>query len=402
MLVAQTEEGERINLSEKRNLFTLKKLRECKMFFCPECKEEVAMKIGTKRIPHFSHKKGSNCAESYERESEYHNSGKVLILNWLKEKGLDPILEPYYRNISQRPDIGVNFKGIDYAIEFQCSVISEELFTKRSEAYIQSGIIPIWILAGKNIRRIGKNKISLSGFHYLFLRKTDLGHWVIPSFCPITKSFINIHNIVPYTVRNSFSNYHISPLSKADLTVLFCPNITGHINQYEWLREIRKTKNLLPQIRGAFQNKFLKELYSRSLSPVLLPPEIGLPVFHAPFIETSPIQWQSYLFLDVLLNEGPFSLEKVISCFHNRVRKNDIKIRKLPLVCGNAHLAIREYLEILIRLQIIAKAGIGLYKKASSCPVPETQAWLLQREEEFYHRQGALIMKGTKQSVLIE
>ncbi|GLB58918.1 competence protein CoiA [Cytobacillus sp. NCCP-133] len=397
MLVAHTNEGERVNLAENQDLLTLKRLRKQTKFFCPECSEEVIMKVGTKRIPHYSHNKGSSCTESYERESEYHSTSKLILLNWLKEKGLNPVLEPYYPDIAQRPDIGVRYKGIDYAIEFQCSIISEELFAKRSRSYFQSGIIPIWILAGKNISRIGNNKISLSGFHYLFLRKTDSDNWVIPSFCPITKSFINIHHIVPITVKNAFSTYQIKPLNKADLSTLFCPKFHGQISKYEWYKELRKTKDFLPQTRGAFKNKFLRELYTHSLSPIYLPPEVGLPVFQAPLIETSPIQWQSYLFMDVLKEENPFSLEKVISCFHKRVYKNDIKIRRLPLVCGtDASFAVKEYLNLLVNLKVLAKEG-GLYKRSSPYSIHESQSWLLRKEEAFYHEKGMLIMEGIKQ-----
>jgi competence CoiA-like predicted nuclease len=404
LLVANTKGGERINLFEKHNLLTLKEFRKQNVFFCPECSEEVVLKIGSKRIPHFSHKKGSECPESYERESEYHINGKLLLYSWLKEKGLDPVLEPYYSDISQRPDIGVNYEGEDYAIEYQCSVISEALFIKRSEAYIQSGIIPIWILAGKNLRRIGKNKISLSGFQYLFLHKTALDNWVIPFFCPITKSFINTHQIVPFTVRNSFSNFDIIPLSHASLKILFDPpHLPGNLSHYEWQREIRQTKNFLSQTRGSFHNKFLQELYSHSLIPSLLPPEIGLPVFHAPYIETSPLQWQGYLFMDVLLKDDVFSFEKMISCFHKRVWKSDIKIRKLPLVhSGEAVYAVKEYIELLVNLKVLERAGKGLYRKRAPFSASENQTSLLQWEEDFYREKGTIIVDGTKQSIFVK
>ncbi|MBT2688331.1 hypothetical protein J7I93_09070 [Bacillus sp. ISL-47] len=404
MLVANTEGGERVNLFEKHNLRRLRELRIQNGFFCPECSEEVVLKIGTKRIPHFSHKKGSECPESYERESDYHINGKLLLFGWLKEKGLNPVLEPYYPNISQRPDIGVKYGGTDYAIEYQCSIISEALFTKRSEAYIKSGIIPIWILAGKNLSRKGKNKISLSGFHYLFLRKTASGSWVIPSFCPINKSFINIHQIIPFTVRNTFANFEIKTMGQASLELLFePPRLNSNLNQYEWQRVIRQAKNGLPQTRGAFRNKFLQELYSLSLNSSLLPPEIGLPVFHAPYIETSPLQWQSYLHIDVLMKEDVFSLERMISCFQNRVWKSDIKIRKLPLVhSGEAVLAVKEYAELLVNLKFLLRTGKGLYRRAAPYPAFENQTSLLQREADFYRDKGNIIVENIKECFYVK
>lgn len=385
MLVASTENGVRINLIGSHSIPALQQYREKHNFFCQECKEKVIMKIGKKRIPHFSHSKGSECPERYERESEYHISGKVLLFQWLKKKGLNPILEPYYPEISQRPDIGVHYEGVHYALEYQCSSISEELFIKRTEAYFQAGIVPIWILAGKSIKRIGKSKISLSGFQYLFLRQTPSGHWVIPSFCPTTKSFINIHNIQPLTVRNACAHYDVKPIFHAEADILFDPYFKNDINIDEWKKEVRKIKNSLSQNSGAIRNTFLQYLYSRSIAPAFLPPEIGLPVRHSPFIETSPIQWQSYLFMDIVGKERPFSLPQMIAAFRDRVKNNDIKIRSIPLIkTGSDILAIKEYLDVLINLNIVKQPEKGIYKIIALSGDPDHYSRLIQIEDDFY------------------
>ena len=394
MLVASTEKGVRISLAGSHSTQDLQHFRESHTFFCPECKEKVIMKIGIKRIPHFSHRKGSECPERYERESEYHISGKVLLFQWLEKKGLNPILEPYYPEISQRPDIAVRYEGVQYALEYQCSSISEELFIKRTEAYFQAGIVPIWILAGKSIKRIGKTKISLSGFQYLFLRQAPSGHWVIPSFCPITKSFINIHHIQPLTVRNAWAHYDVKPIFKAETDILFAPYFNKDINIQEWKREVRKIKNSLSRNNGSVKNNFLQDLYSRSIAPAFLPPEIGLPVHHSVFIETSPVQWQSYLFLDIVCKERPFSLLQMISAFRNGVKNNDIKIRSIPLVQkGSEIMAISEYLNVLISLNIVKHTGKGLYEKTALSIDPDYFSRIIQIEEDFY--------KGITQRILL-
>ncbi|MBG9549627.1 competence protein CoiA [Cytobacillus firmus] len=395
MLVASTENGVRINLIGSHSIPSLQQYREKHNFFCPECKEKVIMKIGKKRIPHFSHSKGSECPERYERESEYHISGKVLLFKWLKKKGLNPTLEPYYPEISQRPDISVHYEGVHYALEYQCSSISEELFIKRTEAYFQAGIVPIWILAGKSIKRIGKSKISLSGFQYLFLRQTPSGHWVIPSFCPTTKSFINIHNIQPLTVRNACAHYDVKPIFHSEADILFDPYFKNDINIDEWKKEVRKIKNSLSQNSGAIKNNFLQYLYSRSIAPAFLPPEIGLPVRHSPFIETSPIQWQSYLFMDIVGKERPFSLPQMIAAFRDRVKNNDLKIRSIPLIkTGSDILAIKEYLDVLINLNIVKHAEKGLYKKAALSGEPGYYSGIIQIEDDFYRGITQRILQG--------
>ncbi|WP_445662619.1 competence protein CoiA [Cytobacillus sp. FSL H8-0458] len=385
----------RISLIGSHSILALQQYREKHNFYCPECKENVIMKIGKKKIPHFSHRKGSECPERYERESEYHISGKLLLFQWLKKKGLNPILEPYYPEILQRPDIGVHYEGVHYALEYQCSSISEELFIKRTEAYFQSGIVPIWILAGKSIKRIGKTKISLSGFQYLFIRQAVSGHWVIPSFCPTTKSFINIHHIQPLTVRNACAHYDVKPIFQAEADILFGPYFKNNINIDDWKREVRKIKNSLSQNSGAIKNKFLQDLYSCSIAPAFLPPEIGLPVRHSPFIETSPIQWQSYLFMDIVGKERPFSLSQMIAAFRKRVKNNDIKIRSIPLVqTGSEIHAIKEYLDVLINLNIVKHAEKGLYKKTALSGEPDHYCRIIQIEEDFYRRFSQRILQG--------
>jgi competence protein CoiA len=395
LLVASTEKGVRISLMGSQSIPALMQYREKNTFFCPECKEKVIMKIGKKRIPHFSHRKGSECPERYERESEYHISGKVLLFHWLKKKGLNPILEPYYPEISQRPDIGVHYKGVHYALEYQCSSISEELFINRTKAYFQAGIVPIWILAGKSIKRNGKTKISLSGFQYLFLRQAPSGHWVIPSFCPTTKSFINIHHIQPLTVRNACAHYEVKPIFHAEADMLFNPRFKNYINIEEWKKEIRKIKNFLSQNNAAIKNTFLQYLYSRSIAPAFLPPEIGLPVRHSPFIESSPIQWQSYLFMDVVGKEQSFSLPQMIAAFRNRVKNNDIKIRSIPLIqTGSEILAIKEYLDVLINLNIVKQTEKGIYKITALSGEPDHYSRLIQIEDDFYRGITQRILQG--------
>ncbi|MCC3645330.1 MAG: competence protein CoiA [Bacillota bacterium] len=395
MLVASLENGVRISLIGSHSIPALQQYRENHNFYCPECKEKVIMKIGKKKIPHFSHRKGSECPERYERESEYHMSGKVLLFQWLKKKGLNPILEPFYPEISQRPDIGVHYEGVHYALEYQCSSISEELFIKRTEAYLKAGIVPIWILAGKSIKRMGKTKISLSGFQYLFLRQAASGHWVIPSFCPTTKSFINIHQIQPLTVRNACAHYDVKPIFQADPAILFNPYFKNNLNIDEWKREVRKIKNSLSHNSGAIRNNFLQDLYSRSIAPSFLPPEIGLPVRHSPYIETSPIQWQSYLFMDIIGKERPFSLPQMIAAFCNRVKNNDIKIRSIPLVqTGSEIHAIKEYLDVLINLNIVKHAEKGLYKKTALSSEPDHYSRIIQIEDDFYRGITQRILQG--------
>jgi hypothetical protein len=107
--------------------------------------------------------------------------------------------------------------------------------------------------------------------------------------------------------------------------------------------------------------------------------------------------------MDVLLKDDVFSFEKMISCFQKRVWKSDIKIRKLPLVhSGEAVYAVKEYIELLVNLKVLERAGKGLYRKRAPFSASENQTSLLQWEEDFYREKGIIIVDSTKQSIFVK
>lgn len=398
MFVSKTKQGEWFSLVNNHSPEHLRKLRQKESFFCPECKEQVILKIGTKKLPHFAHRKGTACSESYERESEYHLKGKLLLFEWLQSTGVNTILEPYIKAIAQRPDIGFIHDGIEYAIEYQCSVIPEELFLQRTKNYRKINIIPIWIMAGKNIKRKGNYRVALSGFDYLFLRKSHCHEWMISAFCPITNNLIIMNDITPISAKNIITQFSITNLKNATLSDLLNPKCIRPFMIKEWQTEIRKLKNT-KSLYGTLQNKFLQELYTHAFIPFLLPPEIGLPVSHAPYIETPIVEWQSYLFIDVLWNKEWTSKDKIVSSFKRRVNSRDVKLRRLSLhPDGNALLAVKEYIKLLETVKILQSVDNKRLIKVNSVIVAENLDQQLEREKSFYWQYRNMISKSMRQS----
>ncbi|WP_057774196.1 competence protein CoiA [Cytobacillus dafuensis] len=397
MLVSKTKHGDWFSLTSIRNGERLKEIRKKESFYCPECEEEVILKIGSKRIPHFAHKKDASCSESYERESEYHLKGKLRLFEWLNSLGLTPQLEPFYKEISQRPDVGFMHNGVHYAIEFQCSVIPEELFVKRTENYYKAEILPIWIMAGKNIKRKGNYRTELTGFDYLFLSKNDSEKWILPAFCPVTNTLIIVNHILPISVKNSIAQFSVMDINTASLANLIQPNCSRLFNIEDWQREIRKAKNITLSLYGSHQNKFLQELYTHSLIPSLLPPEIGLPVKHAPLIETPAIVWQSYLYMDLLSHKQCFSLHEIHRSFFRRVSKKDVKIRNLPLNRnGDVFAAVKEYIDLLVKTNRLDNVNHDFFKKDIPITIQDNQVKQVEMEREFYQKYGKIIMENLK------
>lgn len=395
LLVSKTKHGEWISLAGSRNIEKLKELRKLQSFYCPECEEPVILKAGTKKIPHFAHGHGSTCTESYERESEYHLKGKLALYEWLQTQGLSPVLEPFLKEIAQRPDIGFNYNGIQYAIEYQCSSIPEELFRKRTENYFNERISPIWIMAGKNIKRKSHNQIALSKFDYLFLTKNSLCTSYIPAFCPVMNSLITIQHILPTSVKKSLSSLSVKSIKLATINDLINPNIAQMNMLDNWIYETKKAKNITIPLYGSIHNKYLQELYSHGMIPSLLPHEIGLPVPHIHYIETPAIEWQSYIYLDALQSRRTITIEKIIHLFQKRVRNQDIILRYLPLLPnGNALMAVKEYIDLLVKINVLQQIDNAKFKVISPISQHDNVNHYLQSERAFYHKYRKVINKG--------
>ncbi|MFO8069059.1 MAG: competence protein CoiA family protein [Alkalibacterium sp.] len=117
--------------------------------FCPACKEEVIFKNGSIYQSHFSHRNNSNCKTFSEGETEEHMEGKLLLYNWFKKEKIEVQLEAFLPALKQRPDLLINYKGINIAIEYQCSPISKEMITSRTRGYKRNGYYVFWILGPK-------------------------------------------------------------------------------------------------------------------------------------------------------------------------------------------------------------------------------------------------------------
>lgn len=388
MFTALRENGTIIYLFPRLPRSELMKERESGKFFCPECKEELMLKMGSVKVEHFAHMRGSSCVDSYEKESEYHLNGKLQLLNWLEGQKLNPKMEPYYKSIRQRPDIGINQGNTNYVLEFQCSTIPPDLMIKRTKNYRRNNYFPIWLLGGKNIKRKGQNKVSLSNFDYLFLSKTTSGSWYLPAYCSSTHQFILLTNITPIGTRNVLAHLSIIPSHHHSFRKLLEPDTYPFFSPEVWRKEVHSLKeNLL--IHGN-HSPYLKELYNCSMNISLLPPFIGLPVTHAPIIETAPLIWQSYIFIDHFKNDKDIiTFGEVYRSFMKRVSKKQIVLRPLPLVQNlTPTIPLFEFLQKMVQLDVLEIVNQNTYNIKKKVELPEHIIQQQVMEKRFYTDYG--------------
>jgi competence protein CoiA len=335
LLTAIMKSGEKICLGDGWERQSLQLLRKQDLFYCPYCHEKVILKLGEKRIFHFSHLSNNHCEYEQGGESEYHCNGKIQLYQWLKKQNVNPILEYYNPLIKQRADIVFTDGNKQYAMEYQCSTINEATLRKRTNGYHSIGYDPIWILGANQLDRKTSKVTSFTDFHYLFLRESANHNWILPFYCSIANKFILHDSIKPITVRHAISNQRIINLDKMDLTHLFTSPEYMIVRAETWIKELNRWKTKLIRYPGAYQNPFLIALYQNNLNLLTLPPYLGFPIEKSSCIATPPFIWQTYLLIDVLLKKSPrcpILIQEMNQAFQKRIYMKHIETRALPFI----------------------------------------------------------------------
>jgi competence protein CoiA len=391
MLMAKTKNGTMFCLGDSLEKEKLVMLRKTEEFFCPVCGEKVIMKLGDQKIFHFSHLKDGNCREFFENETEYHMEGKLKLYQWLRSQKVPAILEFYDREIQQRPDVLFQYDHQKYALEFQCSTISEEVFKKRTESYLAHGYTPLWILGGKHL----KDQSGITGFQYLFLRQSGDGKLYIPCFSPDQNSLQILYSIFPYASKNVLLQKSIISLDKGKLSSLINPSLVSMVNIRHWRRSGEAYQMKWSLYPSEQQRKFLYEIYNHQLNLFLLPPEIGLPVIHGLWIHTPPFIWQTYYYIDFLQNKSPgdlISIHQLEYDFKKRVAKKQIILRNFPQIEKiNPLISYYEYSCMLERLGVLVRKTTHLFQIQKNLIIPQTNREKEERTLEFYRQNPRIL-----------
>ncbi|MGG1676568.1 competence protein CoiA [Neobacillus sp. NRS-1170] len=386
MLTANTKSGKQVCLGYHYRKESLISLRNKEEFICPICGEGVFLKLGNQRIYHFAHKSGGSCREFFENETINHLEGKRQLFQWLLRQNIPAVLEFYDKEIGQRPDIMFQYQGEKYALEYQCSPLPEKDFIKRTTNYLTNEYIPLWIIASSHIHKKRRNIVALSNFDYLFLRKAPTENYFIPSYCPENRHFHLLESIQPISIKNALVQHSIYQLDNFILEELLGPRLSDSINMNIWNTE--KESFILNWMLhpNPKQNSFLHEIYQRNLNMFLLPPEIGLQVPHSILIQTPPIIWQTYLFMDLLADKQPqdsFTLKELNFHFKKRIHRKEIMLRNLPQLDSlNPITAEISYLKQLEKIGVLTEQGENIFKLERKILIPTSNR---EKEEAKLH-----------------
>ena len=397
MYTALSEDGSMLNLFTIKDKQYLQSIRQS-LFFCPECKGRLILKMGDKKITHFAHENREYCSGSGEAESFYHLKGKLDLYTKLNQLGLKPVLEPYYPEIRQRADIGFYYNNAHYVIEFQCAVISSTLLKKRTEGYKRANIVPIWILGFSNFKKWSPLKIRFSAFQFLFLAEYK-EQYVLPAYCPYKQVFYFHLNPVPISVSQTFIASFSFPLGQIE-EINSSPLALEKWTLSYWKDVIHQQKTHHLHYPTKHNDIFLKELYMKELHPHFLPPYIGVPARNGFIFETPPLFWQCYLFMDSFYSDTKnriFPLQKIYEVFHRRIMRGDIRLRILPLLSTfDWKGIIHDYLQVLVKLNVLEEVKPSFFRLT----VPHRKVYSYETQEqiekEFYDHLKKYMIEESK------
>jgi competence CoiA-like predicted nuclease len=183
-------------------------------------------------------------------------------------------------------------------------------------------------------------------------------------------------SITPYSIKNAFANHSVYPIQKMKLHDLLEPEMNNQLNLWNWNKEIEKFTLNWTLHPGIQHKSFLHEIYNNNLNLFLLPPEIGLPVPHSLILQTPPIIWQTYLFLDIIASRSPndlITLKEINFYLKKRISRKEIVVRNLPqLEQVNPLLAIIDYLLLLERMGFITRKEETIFQLKRKLSIPKS------------------------------
>lgn len=349
--------------------------------YCPDCGGPLILKAGTMRIPHFAHYRLSNCQSSFsEGESFQHLLGKIHLYSFFRKQGYTVSIEPFVKEIRQRPDLLLKTKHGDYAIEYQCSPISAKLLLERSSGYESAGLSPVWIAGGLPFAKKSRSgTFMLSEFHWL-LARTRLQS-SLASYCSDSRSFHFLFPILPITSRKAAGFLRTVRLNDARMSSLLADYPQKRLmsrwrdEQDKWLEQ--------KLIYGNMKDPFIQSVYESGQNGRLLPPEIGIPVSHMESVAEPPIVWQFYMWADCfrVLKAGDYlPSEEVGARMRGRAKKGHIRFRngRFPDLWP-----FKPYLEALCMFGFFSRMRNGTYRMNKSLSFPNNMEECKQMHRSF-------------------
>lgn len=359
MLSAQLKSGKLITLAllQKDEIEAMRQTT----FYCPVCQTEVIVRAGPKVIPHFAHRSVVKCV-ARGGEGAYHETGKLLLYQWLKNQGLTVHLEHYLEEIKQRADLFLQIGKKQVAIEFQCVSLSTKEIMKRNEGYHRLHIRPIWILGAKLFKRKANNVLVIPPYQQSFIHQfSKTNTTFLFYFCPNSQLFNVIYRPYFHKRNEAVVLQRFLKMDNINFLQLFDDPYVNKAYLYKvWQREKQRFRLRTGQTYGR-ERKWQYWLYGKGLTRQALPSIIHIPIQSQWKMKVPLWQWQSYFVLE-FLKELP--LHDLFSYWDAEAFIAHFMYEEalFPLAQGENN-PLREYLQILCEVKILLAHENDQYEK---------------------------------------
>lgn len=219
----------------------------------------------------------------------------------VQKNGHQVELEPFLKQLSQRPDLLVTIDEGHFAVEFQCSTISHEKWHQRTMGYEKNDIQAIWLFqtpqSKEAINGIRKIRISPLLQKAFITTTTDLPYLL--TYNAVTAHFIYWTNLLHVHGHTFIGKVQKIPVNQQHFPFYIPKRITKEEFQCYWqlykqtCRQFAYSR-LLHNKKGA-QDPFLRNCYELNLSLTAMPPYIGIPVQEGASISLFTSEWQTML-----------------------------------------------------------------------------------------------------------
>lgn len=272
------------------------------------------LKVGQVVIPHFAHHSASSCTEAFsEGESPDHLAGKQQLYEFFHAAHFKVQMEAVLSSIAQRPDLFVNDR---FAIEFQCSPISKELFDSRNSGYHKAGITPIWILrTPPAVQKLtdGLHVVSLSKFHQLFIPRRPMIGQTLLTYDSSSKTFYYVSHLLHVHQNQFIAKVRRLPIATQQFPFYSVkPPTERELRYYEKVYTNKRQQFIASRIlrsRKGINDRFLRYCYFFRIHPEQLPNWIGVPTSGCEIFKGHAAEWQASLVFHMLTyGEGEGSL----------------------------------------------------------------------------------------------
>lgn len=257
-------------------------------YYCPSCLNEVRLRLGKIKQPHFAHLPNSDCSAFSENESLEHLALKEIFYVWSEEIQL----EVYLPKLKQRPDC---LLGKKLCLEIQCSSLSVERLAERTKNYRSQGYQVIWLLGKKFELKNRLSSIQRGCLNYS--KKCGFYLWTLDN--EGQKLVLNYHILEDVNGRIYFQQ-KIYPFLEGELQEIL--KISGiFTSEYEIKMEKilskkhkENTQNLQKRERKTMHLQRL--LYSQGLHLLKLPKYYYFPNLRIPLAQENVLIWKRYLY----------------------------------------------------------------------------------------------------------